>query len=207
MSSYAEPSNLNRKHSSKNFDNDEYIYIPSENERTKEEYEEQEGLKCELDDDETSLFENIEKVIEDNEDFVEISNKNSKNKNKVDISKPLNFQNRNYIKEIKQTTYKSMLKYWKTSETVTMIAYEEDAIKENHENNELFLSLISRSISKIYFDTETIEGNEDNDEVYKKRKLFLDDIYAKSNELSKNKNELNNYLSLEEKGKDTDPFD
>ncbi|CAG8514368.1 1359_t:CDS:2, partial [Funneliformis caledonium] len=46
MSSHAGLSNLNRKRSSRNFDNYEYIYIPSENERTEEEYEEQEGLKC-----------------------------------------------------------------------------------------------------------------------------------------------------------------
>ena len=63
------------------------------------------------------------------------------------------------------------------------------------------------SISKTYSDTETIEGSEDNDEVYEKRKSILDDIYAKLNELNKNENELDNYLSLEEKGKDTDPFD
>ncbi|CAG8721553.1 13639_t:CDS:2, partial [Funneliformis caledonium] len=46
MSSHARLLNLNRKCSSRNFDNDEYIYIPSENERTEEEYEEQEELKC-----------------------------------------------------------------------------------------------------------------------------------------------------------------
>ncbi|CAG8724620.1 6926_t:CDS:1, partial [Funneliformis caledonium] len=77
----------------------------------------------------------------------------------------------------------------------------------NHEDNELFLSLISQSIPKTYSDTETIEGSEDNDEVYEKRKSILDNIYAKPNELSKIENELNNYLSLEEEGKNTDPFD
>ncbi|CAG8723648.1 11092_t:CDS:2, partial [Funneliformis caledonium] len=77
----------------------------------------------------------------------------------------------------------------------------------NHEDNEPFLSLISRSTPKTYSNTETIEGSEDNDEVYEKRKSILDDIYAKPNELSKNENELDNYLSLEEEGKDTDPFD
>ncbi|CAG8726799.1 17032_t:CDS:2 [Funneliformis caledonium] len=122
-------------------------------------------------DDEINLFETIKKVIEDNEDFIEISNENSKNKNNVDISKPLNFQNRNYIKEIKQTIYEN----------------EEEAIKE--------VIIIK------------IEGSEDNDEVYEKRISILDNIYAKPNELSKNKNELDNYLSLEEEGKDTDPFD
>ncbi|CAG8730114.1 6221_t:CDS:1, partial [Funneliformis caledonium] len=45
MSNHAESSNLNRKYSSRNFDNDEYIYILSENERTEKEYKKQEGLK------------------------------------------------------------------------------------------------------------------------------------------------------------------
>ena len=43
MSSHAGPSNLKR--SSRHFDNDEYIYIPSENEETEKKQEEQEELE------------------------------------------------------------------------------------------------------------------------------------------------------------------
>ena len=73
-------------------------------------------------DDQTSIFENMEKIIEDNEDLVEIPGEKSRNQNKVDISKPLNFQNKNYIKEVKQIMYESMTTYWKISATIAMIA-------------------------------------------------------------------------------------
>jgi len=62
-------------------------------------------------DDQISIFENMEKIIEDNEDLVEIPGEKSRNQNKVDISKPLNFQNKNYIKEVKQIMYESMTTY------------------------------------------------------------------------------------------------
>ena len=65
-------------------------------------------------DDETSILEKYWKTIEVNEDLIEIPG-TSKNKNNEDICKPLNFQNKDYLKEVKQAMYKSMTKYWQTS--------------------------------------------------------------------------------------------
>ncbi|CAG8725642.1 4065_t:CDS:2, partial [Funneliformis caledonium] len=118
-------------------------------------------IEGELDNDD----ENIKKIIKDNEDFIEISNENSKNKNKMDIFNSIDFQtcvldlqfkNLRFIIELtKNIVYKELRDIFKD---------EEEAIKENHEDNELFLPLISRSTPKTYSDLKTIEGSENNDE-------------------------------------------
>lgn len=51
-----------------------------------------------------------------------------------------------------------------------------------------------------------VDDDYDNDNEYEKRKSILDDIYAKPDEQSENENELDIYLSLDEEGKETDPF-
>ncbi|CAB5305043.1 unnamed protein product [Rhizophagus irregularis] len=73
-----------------------------------------------------------------------------------------------------------------------------------------FLPLPSQSTSAgSSREIGTIIVDEDNDDYnYEQRKKsILDDIYAKPNEPDENENELDTYLSLDEEGRDTDPFD
>ncbi|CAG8727717.1 4743_t:CDS:2, partial [Funneliformis caledonium] len=217
-----------------------------ENERTEEEYEEQERLKCSDTEilqlpsklqhfnkkkstkkvkRQTKAIANIRKKVVQLEQK-ETYNKDEKNKSDIiittssilesEIPKEGSFvwhyfhHSENLITStcavIMHDGKECNVSYNDSSTTSNLISHLA-RIHKNYEDNEPFLSLILRSTSKTYSDTETIEGSEDNDEVYEKKKLILDDIYIKLNELSKNENELNNYLSLEEKGKDTDPFD
>ena len=74
--------------------------------------------------------------------------------------------------------------------------------------NEPFLPLPLQSTPKSPGSPHDMEDEENDVEIYEQRKKsILDDIYAKPNELNENENELNTYLSLDEEGRDTDPFD
>lgn len=118
-------------------------------------------IEGELDENDINIFENFEKTIEENEDLIEIPDEMNKNRNKVDISKPLNFQNKNYLREIKQKMYESMVKYWKTSATIAMVA-----------------CVLDPRFKKLRFTTEMIKNEvyDDLREIFNEEAEFMKEV-------------------------------
>ncbi|CAI2196135.1 6576_t:CDS:2, partial [Funneliformis geosporum] len=99
---------------------------------------------------------------------------------------------------------------------ITILENIEEVIGDNEDLIEIISCILDPQFKKLRFISETIKIQiyeelqmiDDDDNDYKKRKkLILDDIYNNSDKPDKNENELDTYLSLDEEGRNTDPFD
>ncbi len=116
----------------------------------------------------TTVFENIEEIIGNEEDLIEVDGVNN-GKRKVDISKPLDLEKDDYLKKVKQTMYESMAKYWKTSATIAMVACVLDPrFKKLRFTTESIRRKINKELYDIFAEEKEIIESVSSDAVFLK---------------------------------------
>ncbi|CAG8658103.1 12117_t:CDS:2, partial [Acaulospora morrowiae] len=167
---------------------------------------------------ELTILDSMEEIIEDTKDFVEIKEVDLTGivHKKIDILVPM--VTVGMLEKVKKVLYDSMHKYWQSVSDIGMLACLLDPRfkklrfanatiiqKTNEKLRELYESESKTYTAPKYSVSLSNIQNEDleTSRVQKKRKSILLDFYVDNN----NKiSEIDEYLSLEEEGRRTDPF-
>ncbi|CAG8467883.1 23415_t:CDS:2, partial [Cetraspora pellucida] len=167
---------------------------------------------------ELTILDAIEEVIDDIKDFVEIREVDPELgiiHKKIDISIPM--VTNGMLEKFKKVLYDSMHKYWQSVTNIGMLACLLDPrFKKLHFTNISVIQRTNEHLKQLYeiesrvymasqhsaslsnIQEETFEISR----IQRKHKSILSDLYAADNPI----NEIDEYLSLEEEGGRTNPF-
>jgi len=171
---------------------------------------------------EITILDNIEVIINDNENEVEIevidlTFNTGHNKKKINISKPI--ETTNIISKIRKILYNSMFNYWKDINKVGMLACLLDPrFKKLRFVKQRTRDQVIDELKDLYEDaqfdyrqlnpiTNTNHVISTAENTSTKRKSILDIIYASSNEPVDSTEEIDKYFELNEVGKETNPLE
>jgi len=184
----------------------------------------QEKLADNLSDEEITILDSTEVTIADNENEVEIevidlTSITDRCRKKIDISEPM--QTKDVISNIQKLLYNSMFGYWKDIHKVGMLAclldprfkklrfvkqrarYEViDQLRDLYEEVQH-----NHDISDDTDDMTPSAEHTNSTEQHRERKSILDMIYASPNKPADSTEEIDKYLEINEKGRETNPLE